>query len=83
MGQRAMSAHRSLRINQGSSQSQLFQAAPCTGLPLQLLEGGARTGRIQELVGESPALAGDFCAVTEGRGRETCSLELLFVLLIE
>ena len=38
---------------------------------------------MQELVGESRALAGSFCAVTQGRGRETCSLELLFILLIE
>ena len=36
-----------------------------------------------ELVGEILGLAGGFYAVTEGRGRKTCSLELLFVLLIE
>ena len=38
---------------------------------------------MEELLGESLALSGGFCAVTEGRGRKTCSLELLFVLLIE
>ena len=38
---------------------------------------------MEELVGEILVLAGGFCAVTQGRGRETCSLELLFVLLIE
>ena len=46
-------------------------------------ELGQEGCRMQELVGESPALAGGFCAVTQGRGRESCSLELLFVLLIE
>jgi len=41
----------------------------------EVLTGGAS--------GESLVLAGGFSAVTQGRGRETCSLEQLFVLLIE
>ena len=46
-------------------------------------ELGQEGCRMPELLGESPALAGGFCTVTQGRGRETCKLELPFVLLIE
>ena len=76
----------SLGLRQSETQRWLDESGGC-GLAFLSSSGREELGqegcRIQELVGESPALAGGFCAVTQGRGRETCSLELLFVLLIE